>query len=310
MRTRLIGALVALLALSATACSYTTRVELPTTQPETSRILWDDGTTLASLHAEQNRDDIPFRAMGDYLPTAVVAIEDARYFEHRGVDPRGILRALTRDVRAGRAAEGGSTITQQYVRAVLLSPERDLRRKVKEAVLAVQLERQYSKRTILERYLNLVYFGNGAYGVQAAARTYFGVDAEALTLAQAAFLAGVIRSPGDYDPYQHPDAARARRDEVLQLRVGTELVDEVATVAPAPEDVADAVVFLCSARAKPDFVSAMRSCSSHATCPATKSTFPSLYPLLYPRGLGQPAGCTGPWLGPMPIRRSARRRRC
>ena len=145
MRTRLIGALVALLALSATACSYTTRVELPTTQPETSRILWDDGTTLASLHAEQNRDDISFRAMGDYLPTAVVAIEDARYFEHRGVDPRGILRALTRDVRAGRAAEGGSTITQQYVRAVLLSPERDLRRKVKEAVLAVQLERQYSK---------------------------------------------------------------------------------------------------------------------------------------------------------------------
>lgn len=242
----LAGVLAGVLAASAlTACSYTTEVELPTGDPQTSRVLWDDGTTLTTLHAEQNREDVRLAAMGETLPTAVVAIEDARYFDHKGVDPRGILRALTRDVQAGRAVEGGSTITQQYVRAVLLSPERNLQRKIKEAVLAVQLERQYSKRSILERYLNLIYFGNGAYGVQAAAQTYFGRDARDLDLAQSALLAGLIRSPGDYDPYERPEAALARRDEVLARMAELERADPAAVtaaratplgVAPAPTD--------------------------------------------------------------------------
>ena len=170
---------------------------------------------MANLHAEQNREEISLEKMGDYLPVAVVAIEDSRYFEHDGIDPRAILRALTRDLKAGEIVEGGSTITQQYVRAVLLSPEQTLSRKIKEAVLAVQLERQYSKQAIFEKYLNLIYFGNGAYGVQAAARTYFGKDAGDLSLSESALLAGIIRSPGDYDPFTDPEAALARRNEVL-----------------------------------------------------------------------------------------------
>lgn len=231
-RTTLAVALAGLVAASSlTACSYTTEVELPTADPQTSRVLWDDGTTLTTLHAEQNREDIPLAAMGATLPTAVVAIEDARYFDHKGVDPRGILRALTRDVQAGRAVEGGSTITQQYVRAVLLTPERNLQRKIKEAVLAVQLERQYSKRTILERYLNLIYFGNGAYGVQAAAQTYFGRDARDLDLPQSAMLAGIIRAPGDYDPYERPEAALARRNEVLTRMAELERADRAEVTA-------------------------------------------------------------------------------
>ncbi|MSY07480.1 MAG: PASTA domain-containing protein [Actinobacteria bacterium] len=203
------------LVVTVASCSYTTKVDLPKTQPETSRILWGDGTTMANLHAEQDREEISFEKMGDFLPVAVVAIEDSRYFEHDGVDPRGILRALTRDLKSGKVIEGGSTITQQYVRAVLLTPEQTFTRKIKEAVLAVQLERQYSKQAILKKYLNLIYFGNGAYGVQAAARTYFGKDAIALNLTESALLAGLIRSPGDYDPFTQPDAALARRNEVL-----------------------------------------------------------------------------------------------
>lgn len=242
MAAALVGALVA---STLTACSYTTKVDLPKTDAQSSRILWADGSTLALLHAEQNREDVPLAQMGETLPTAVVAIEDSRYFDHQGVDPRGILRALTHDVAAGQAVEGGSTITQQYVRAVLLSPKRDLKRKIKEAVLAVQLERQYSKRTILERYLNLIYFGNGAYGVQAAAQTYFGKDASALDLPQSALLAGLIRSPGDYDPYQHPDAALARRNDVLRRMDTLHRADHAAVTAalatplavgPAPSD--------------------------------------------------------------------------
>ena len=117
-------------------------------------------------------------------PRAVIAIEDERYYEHGGFDVRGILRALTHNIEKGRLAEGGSTITQQYVRAVMLGNQKSLKRKLREAVMAMQLEQRYSKKTILERYLNTVYFGNGAYGVQAAARTYFGKDAKDLDLAQ------------------------------------------------------------------------------------------------------------------------------
>ena len=140
-------------------------------------------------------------------PKAVVAIEDQRFFDHDGVDARGVVRALTRDVQEGNLNQGGSTITQQYVRAVMLGPEKDLERKLREAVMAVQLEHRYSKRTILERYLNTIYFGNGAYGVQAAAHRYFSRDVGDLDLAQSALLAGLIRVAGDLQPVR---GARAR----------------------------------------------------------------------------------------------------
>ena len=151
--------------------------------------------------------------MAPSLPKAVVAIEDERFFDHDGVDARGVLRALTRDVQGGNLDEGGSTITQQYVRAVMLGPEKDLERKLREAVMAVQLEHRYSKRTILERYLNTIYFGNGAYGVQAAARRYFGRDAADLDLAQSRAARRAHPGAGDVQPVRgaRPCAGPAQR---------------------------------------------------------------------------------------------------
>ena len=218
-RGRLLAAVV-LVAVIATSCSYTTRLRLPDEQAISSRILWADGSLLTRVHGTEDRDPIKLSDMAAVLPRAVIAIEDARYYHHHGIEVRGIVRALTRNLEQGRAAEGGSTITQQYVRAVLLGNEKTLKRKLHEAVMATQIEDRYSKKTILERYLNTVYFGNGAYGVQAAARTYFGVDASQLDLTQATLLAGLIRAPNDYDPYVYPEAAQARRNEVVRrLRV-------------------------------------------------------------------------------------------
>ncbi|MBM3675025.1 MAG: PASTA domain-containing protein [Actinobacteria bacterium] len=205
---------VAIAALAA-GCSYTAELRLPERQAASSEILWADGTQLTRLHAEEDREPVKLGHMSPVLAKAVVAIEDERFYHHDGVDARGVVRALTRNIEAGDVVEGGSTITQQYVRAVMLGPERNLERKLREAVMAIQLEERYSKRAILERYLNTVYFGNGAYGVQAAARTYFGRGADAVDLAQSALLAGLIRDPGAYDPYTVPGAALARRNEVL-----------------------------------------------------------------------------------------------
>jgi penicillin-binding protein 1A len=204
-----------LVALVAVSCRYTTHLQLPDEQAASSRILWSDGSLLTRVHGVEDRDPIPLGAMAKVLPRAVIAIEDERYYQHGGFDIRGILRALTHNIEKGRVAEGGSTITQQYVRAVMLGNQKSFKRKLREAVMAMQLEERYSKKTILERYLNTIYFGNGAYGVQAAARTYFGKDAKDVDLVQAALLAGLIRAPNDYDPFVHPEAAIARRNQVL-----------------------------------------------------------------------------------------------
>ena len=213
-RRRWLVALVVVMVV-ANACRYTSHLHLPTEQAVSSRILWGDGTLLTRVHGVEDRDPVKLADMAKVLPRAVIAIEDSRYYEHGGFDIRGIARALTHNIEKGRAAEGGSTITQQYVRAVLLGNHKTLKRKLREAVMSMQLEDRYSKKTILERYLNTVYFGNGAYGVQAAARTYFGTDAAKVDLPQAALLAGLIRSPNDYDPFVHPEAAVARRNEVI-----------------------------------------------------------------------------------------------
>ncbi len=213
-RTRSLIALV-FVALITVSCSYTTHVRLPDEQAVSSRILWSDGSLLTRVHGVEDRDPVKLAEMAKILPRAVIAIEDARYYEHGGFDVRGIARALRNNIDKGRAEQGGSTITQQYVRAVLLNNTKTLKRKLREAVLAMQIEDRYSKKTILERYLNTVYFGNGSYGVQAAARTYFRLDASQVNLPQAALLAGLIRAPNDYDPFAHPEAALARRNEVL-----------------------------------------------------------------------------------------------
>jgi penicillin-binding protein 1A len=147
---------------------------------------------------------------------AVIAIEDAKFYEHHGVDPAGLVRALLFNVRSGGAYEGGSTITQQLIKNTLVGNERSIDRKIKEARLAVLLEKTMSKHQILQAYLNEAYFGNGVYGIQAAAEYYFGRDVSKVTLTQSAILAGIIRSPQTTEPIHHAGAARTRRDLVLQ----------------------------------------------------------------------------------------------
>lgn len=227
---RAIAGLLAL-ALAVSACQYTPEIHEPTFSPADSTIFAADGQTLTTLHSAENRDPVPLDRVAPDLQRSVVAIEDSRFFDHTGVDPRALVRAITRDAQAGDTVEGGSTITQQYVRNVILDDrDKTFSRKAREAVLAVELERKYTKRQILERYLNTVYFGDGAYGVQAAAKHYFAKDAAALDLAESALLAGIIRSPEGYNPYLHPDDALTRRNVVLDRlltlrRTGLDAVD-------------------------------------------------------------------------------------
>ncbi|MCX7599441.1 MAG: PBP1A family penicillin-binding protein [Armatimonadetes bacterium] len=171
-------------------------------------------TLLAKLYRE-NREWCPFDQMPVNLIHATIAIEDRPFFKHRGVDPKGILRAAVANLRAGRVRQGGSTITQQLVRAIWLSRERTLARKVKELALAVQVERCFTKDEILELYLNEVCYGHGAYGVKAAAKLYFGKEPKDLSLAECALLAGLPRWPAGYSPFNYPERALARRNMVL-----------------------------------------------------------------------------------------------
>jgi penicillin-binding protein 1A len=178
-------------------------------------ILDRDGGLLARLFAEQNRSDQPLQKMPATLRQAVVATEDQRFYEHAGVDPTGIARALWTDVLLGKKSQGGSTITQQYIKNAFGTPEKTLKRKLEEALLANKIEKSYTKDQILELYLNTIYFGHGAYGVEAASQVYFGKSVEKLDLGESAMLAGVIKSPGRYSPYLDPIEAKNRRDTVL-----------------------------------------------------------------------------------------------
>jgi penicillin-binding protein 1A len=187
--------------------------------PQTSFVFAADGSLITPLHAEQNRVIVPLSKIPENIRNAVVAIEDKRYYDHMGIDVKALLRAAYVDATTGRIVEGGSTITQQYVKNAYTGDEQTLSRKFREAVLAYQLEQTLSKDEILARYLNTVYFGNGAYGIQAAAETYFARPASELTLAQAALLAGLIAAPADYDPVVRPNLATNRRNQVLtQMR--------------------------------------------------------------------------------------------
>ena len=229
LRSRRIPLLIAALALWMSSCASLAEQfeDLPKLSnkdlrfklAESSRIYDGDGNLITTLHETENRTVIPLRSMPRHLRRAVIAIEDERFYEHDGVDPRAIIRAFVTNAASGEIREGGSTITQQYVKNVIIAPgeiaEKTLRRKIIEAALSRQLEKRLSKKEILERYLNTVYFGKGAYGVQAAAFTYFQKPASRLNLAESALIAGVIRSPETYDPYEKPKAAKQRRNTVL-----------------------------------------------------------------------------------------------
>ncbi len=196
--------------------------------PQTSFVLAADGSVITALHAEQNRVIVPSSKMPQNIKDAVVAIEDKRFYDHMGIDVKALLRAAYIDATTGRIVEGGSTITQQYVKNVYTGDQQTLSRKFKEAVLAYQLEHRLTKDEILAKYLNTVYFGNGAYGVQAAAETYFSRPASQLTLAEAALLAGLIAAPSDYDPVVRPDLAVMRRNLVLEQMRGLGMIDPSA----------------------------------------------------------------------------------
>ena len=174
-----------------------------------------DSSLLGVIPAERNRQVVALEEISPWLTKATVAIEDRRFFAHGGLDAEGIARALWRDIRAGSVVEGGSTITQQLVRNLYISNERTVRRKVTEACLAVKLDQAWSKQKILGSYLNSVFYGNLAYGAEAAARTYFARPARWLTLPQAALLAGLTQAPSVYDPFLDPGRAVTRRNQVL-----------------------------------------------------------------------------------------------
>src|SRR5919109_1871280 len=183
-----------------------------------TKVYDDNDELLTELHVER-RIFVPLAHIPQTLRDAVIATEDRRFYSHFGVDPIGIARAVWQNYRRGRIVEGGSTITQQLTKVLFLTPDKSLERKIKEAVLALELERRYSKDRILEMYLNQVYFGNGAYGVEAAARTYFGKSVGELTVRDAALLAGLPRAPSSYSPFEHGGAARRRREIVLRRMV-------------------------------------------------------------------------------------------
>jgi len=207
-------------AIAAGARSETTTSALQLAELSERSVVYDrGGNVLAVLHADENRSPVTLDQVPEHVVQAILDVEDDSFYEHGGVDVRSILRAAVANAESGEIRQGGSTITQQLVKQSLLTPERNLQRKVKEALYAMRLEDQMTKDDILEQYLNTVYFGYGAYGVQAAAETYWGIQAKDLDKAQGAFLAGIIRNPVGYDPFKRAELTKARRDFALQRMV-------------------------------------------------------------------------------------------
>jgi penicillin-binding protein 1A len=177
------------------------------------------GNIIGVFQAAENQIPIRYQQIPRGVIDALLAVEDESFFEHKGVNAKSLLRAVLANVSAGEVRQGGSTITQQLVKLNFLSSRQDADRKMLEAAYAVQLEKQYTKEQILERYLNSVYFGNGSYGIQAAAEMYFNKNVEQLTMADGAFLAGLIRAPSGYDPFRYPDRSKNRRQQAFDRLV-------------------------------------------------------------------------------------------
>ena len=186
----------------------------------------------------QYRVEVELARMSPHLRDAVIAVEDTRFYDHDGIDGIRVIGAVVQDIRQGRAAEGASTITQQLARVSFLTRDKTLRRKLREAILAQRIEKLYSKDEILEIYLNKVYFGDGLYGAEAAARGYFGKPASDLTVAEAAMLAGIIRAPSASNPTTNLERAVQRRNVVLKLMRENDFIDQAEHDAAVAETVA------------------------------------------------------------------------
>jgi membrane peptidoglycan carboxypeptidase len=245
-----------LVARNSTSLLHALPVELTDQTPNgNTTVLAADGSLITEFY-ENDRTPLTPDQISPVMKQAIVDIEDSRFYEHNGVDAQGTLRALAKNVAAGGVEEGGSTLTQQLVKQTLLQTAttaeeaeaateqhgaEGIGRKLKEARLALALEKTYSKDEILTRYLNIAYFGHGAYGIEAAAQTYFSVRAADLTLPQASVLAGLVQSPTNDDPLAHPDAATTRRNQVLNRmhELGhisdQELTDDLAAPIPTAE---------------------------------------------------------------------------
>ncbi len=207
-------------------------------------VLAADGTVLAERGSFFG-DDVRIAELPAYVPEAIIAIEDRRFRSHFGVDPLGLIRATVENLRAGHVVQGGSTLTQQLAKNLFLQPDRTMTRKAQEAVLAIWLETQFSKDEILQLYMNRVYFGGGAIGIEKAAQKYFGKSARDVTLAEAAILAAVLKAPTTYNPITNPEAANRRAREVLNDMVDAGFIEagdaQQALIAPATVKATDYV---------------------------------------------------------------------
>ncbi|MET0445030.1 MAG: PBP1A family penicillin-binding protein [Tardiphaga sp.] len=204
-------------------------LEIPK-RPPTIQIVGIDGSVLAT-RGEQAGANVSLKDLPPYLPKAFIAIEDRRFYSHWGVDPIGIARAAVANVMHRGVSQGGSTLTQQLAKNLFLTQERTMQRKLQEVELALWLERKHSKNEILELYLNRVYFGSGAYGIEAAAQKYFGKSAKNVTIAEAAMLAGLVKSPSRLAPNRNPEGAEARAKVVLAAMADAEFITPAQTKA-------------------------------------------------------------------------------
>lgn len=207
--------------------------------PDASSRIYDaKGRLITTVHAEENRLPVSIDEVPANLQNAFIAVEDNRFYEHHGVDPLGIIRAVFRNIISGNAtAQGGSTITQQLARNAFLSQEQTLKRKLLEAFLALKIERQYTKKEILEMYMNQIYFGQGCYGIQTASKVYFGKDVKDLSLAQCALIAGLPNSPNYYSPFHSVEAAKQRQSIVLDQMVKYGYITEGEAAAAKEADI-------------------------------------------------------------------------
>ncbi|MDX1657689.1 MAG: transglycosylase domain-containing protein [Nitriliruptorales bacterium] len=216
--------------------------------PSQRSLMFDaDGNQIGFLVGEQNRTLVTLEQIPDVMEQAVIATEDQEFYSHPGIDSDAIVRALFQNLQEGDIEQGGSTITQQYVKNAILSPKQTIGRKIKEAMYARELEQRLGKDEILERYLNLMYLGNGTYGVAAATQYYFGKPIGEITLPEAALLAGMIRKPIGHDPIDNPDEAKSAQETTLDLMVSSDKItqeeadraaaiplDELLNVTPLP----------------------------------------------------------------------------
>lgn len=241
--TLIIAAIIALVILLGAGCGFigATISNLPDVQqtgtPAASSQVFDiKGRLITTIHAEENRLPVSLDQVPENLQHAFLAAEDIRFYDHHGIDPRGIMRAVFANITHNGIAQGGSTITQQLARNAFLTQNRTLERKFQEAILALQIEREYTKPEILEMYMNQIYFGEGAYGIQTAANIYFGKTVSDLDLAQCALLAGLPQSPNYYSPFSNLEAAKTRQATVLNQMAKYGFISQEDADAAKAED--------------------------------------------------------------------------